>query len=699
MTVTFDRTITNDFEASGRLEWIEANGLGGGAGSTVSGAHSRRHHGLLVAATSPPAGRMVLLSKLDESVIDAGTRHDFGANLYPGAIHPSGYRNLARFERDLFPVFEYEAGGVKIRKTVAAIHGENTTVVAYEVLEAPGPFTFELRPFVACRDQNALAHANPYLNAAGVFDSGVLRLKPYDGAPDVFVAVPRATFLAAGDWYRNFEYAADRESGLECHEDLFTPGVFVRETRPGDRFVVIASVADPAGRDGARLLDGERRRRETLVAGLPEEGDTVRRALVLAADQFVARREDGSTAILAGDPWSAEWSRDAMIALAGIALGTGRTAEAIGAIRIAASRLDEGILPRRVPEAGEASERDTVDAPLWIFVAVHEYLAAGGDERSILDEILPALESIVDRYEAGTLYGIRVDEDGLLRAGDPGTCLTWMDARVGGRPVTSRHGKPVEVNALWHNALCVLADLLGRAGRSAEAREASAKAQRVKKRFAETFWNAESGYLFDVVDADRRDGSIRPNAVIALSLPHAVLGREPSRSVLRVAEEKLLTPCGLRSLAPGEPDYRPSLVGGLTERAASLHQGTVWSWLIGPYATALVRAHGAPGKTKARRLLEEIGPQLLTQAAVGTIPEGFDGDAPHRPRGWAARAWSVAELLRAWTAVVPTTRAEKDGKAAGARKRSYRIVPVEPKSAAVTVSRAARSRKAPDTGH
>jgi predicted glycogen debranching enzyme len=354
-----------------------------------------------------------------------------------------------------------------------------------------------------------------------------------------------------------------------------------------------------------------------------------------------------------------------MIALPGVCLATGRYDDARKILRAFARSADQGMLPNRFPDGGEAPEYNTVDATLWFFVAAHRYLEATGDESFVLGELLPVLDDIVAWHERGTRYGIRVEADGLLHAGEPGVQLTWMDAKVGDWVVTPRHGKPVEIQALWYNALSILADLHKRAGRTDAAAALAARAKQVKDTFVDVFWNEDASCLYDVVDGDRKDASIRPNQIFALSLPYPLLPKDKARAVLAVVVAQLLTPYGLRSLAPGDPAYRGRYEGGPAERDASYHQGTVWSFLLGPYADALIKTNGAVGKAKARKALEALAPHLLEEG-LGTISEIFDGDAPHAPRGCPAQAWSVAETLRAWHALSggPSPR--------GPRRRSSR---------------------------
>ncbi|HEX6852619.1 MAG TPA: amylo-alpha-1,6-glucosidase [Candidatus Polarisedimenticolaceae bacterium] len=666
MTITFDSDTLSNFEDASRREWIEPNGLGGWASSSLSGANTRRYHGLLVAATRPPVGRMVLLSKLDATIVRDGERFELGSNRWPGAVWPEGHKTLQSFERDLFPVFVHEAGGVRLRKTVAAIHGENTTVVVYEVLEAAAPFVLELRPFVAGRDHHALVHANPFVRAEASFEAGVLAMRPYDGVPEVFVSAARAEFTPGADWYRSFEYDFERERGLDFREDLFTYGVLRRELHVGDRFGVVISTANPGGRDAWKLLEAERKRRKELVAAVPEK-DALRRALILAADGFVVRRGESRASIVAGYPWFSDWGRDAMIALPGLTLATGRFDDARKVLLAFRDARMDGLIPNRFGERAGEAEYNAADATLWMFVAVHEYLKATGDLAFVTKEMLPALREVIEHHERGTRHGIRVDAQGLLYAGEAGTNLTWMDAKLGDHVFTPRVGRAVEVNALWCNALAILSDFEKQAGNEAESGTLARKAKKAKAAFVKVFWNEEAGYLLDV-DDHVREASIRPNALIALSLPFALLSKEQAKRLLDVVEEKLLTPVGLRSLAPGDPAYRPVYQGGPAERDAAYHQGTVWLWLLGPYVNALLRTQGAAGKAKAAKLFDAL-PAHLAEGCVGQLSEIFDGEPPHAARGCPAQAWSVAEVLRAWTLV--------ESRPSASKKKPYRIVPVK----------------------
>ncbi len=604
MSIQLDREITQDFARATGLEWLETNGLGGWAGTTVSGAHSRRYHGLLVAATQgqSPAERVVLLSRLDETLHVEGASFDLGCNQFPGIVSPRGFEYLTAFRKDLFPVFDYEAGGVKLRKTVAAVDGENTTLVLYEVVEAPGPFILSLRPFLAARDQHVLSSANDAVSQEAPFVDGVLHLRPYPEVPELFVAVPGADFRPNPQWWYRFEYELDRRHGRDFQEDLWTPGLFGLELAPGDRLGIVISTRNPAGRDALALFEKEKKRREKILKSLPVK-DELARFLALAGDGFLGRHDANPL----GDS-----HRDTLIALPGLYLATGRFEEAKKILRGFAKSLHKGLLP----DQGKDLEIASPDASLWLAVVTWKYLAATGDESFVRETLLPALRKVVYACERGTFPGIRVDKDGLLAVGEI---------------------KAVAVNALWFNALSIQAEIEARLGDAAVAKTVAQQARRVQKRFQELFWNEEAGALYDVVNGEDKDSALRPYQLLALSLPFPLLPKAKAARVLAAVEERLYTPVGLRTLEPGHPDYD----------AASDHQGAVWAWLLGPYYSALVRVHGAAGRKKALAALAELRPRLV-EAGVASLPEVFDPEPARSPRGSIARALGVAEVLRAY---------------------------------------------------
>lgn len=650
MTIELDKTIIQDLNEASSREWLETNGLGGWAGSTVSGAHTRRYHGLLVVATRPPVARMVLLSKLDEIIICDSQRYELACNYYPNAVHPTGYTYLQSVRKDLFPQFIYSAGGVRIKKTIAAINGENTTLVLYEIMEAPSPFVLELQPLVAAREYYSLAHANDSIRREGLFQEGTFRVRPYDGVPELFINIPGAEFNPAPNWYYNFEYPLEQQRGLDFREDLFTYGTFRLRLEAGQRVGIIISTGDCASRDAFALHEQEKKRRQNLLNFLPNRDD-LPVMLTLAADQFLVHRSGNLRTIIAGYHWFTDWGRDTMIALPGITLVTGRYEDARKILRAFAGSVSQGMLPNRFPDAGEEPEFNSVDATLWFFVAIHEYLRYTQDSAFVLAELLPVMRKIMTWHKKGTRYAIHEDSDGLLSAGEPGVQLTWMDAKIGDWVVTPRQGKAVEINALWYNALMIFAHLLKACGKSNEAAEQEREAGLIKRSFNRMFWNQEGKCLYDYIDGDYQDAAIRPNQIFALSLPFSLLSIKRSKSVLAVLEDKLLTPYGLRSLDPAHPEYRPRYEGDPWSRDGSYHQGTVWPWLLGPFITSLVRFRGNAGQQQAKRILARVAAHL-SEAGLGTISEIFDAEAPHTARGCISQAWSVSELLRAYLEVV-----------------------------------------------
>ena len=632
--------VCGDLDAALRREWLETNGIGGFASSTVAGLNTRRYHGLLVAATRPPLGRAVLLSKLEETLIVDGRRFDLSANRYPGAIHPHGYQLLKEFRLDPFPVFTYEAGGVTLEKSVFMVHGENATVVEYRL--NGGPAQLEVRPLIAFRDYHHLTHRNEALNAAVQIEPGLATVKPYDGLPALHFAHDAAAVRPSAGWYFNFEYDRERERGLEFSEDLFSP--FVLDYSGGG--CLIASTEPTDARSARALRTAEMGRRERAAAASPV-GDDFVRTLVAAAGQFIVSRGAGNT-VIAGYPWFSDWGRDTMIALPGLALALGRVDVARSILLEFARHVDRGMLPNRFPDAGEVPEYNTVDATLWFFEAIRALLESTQDYGFVLEHLYPVLADVVAWHERGTRYGIRVDRDGLLLAGEPGSQLTWMDAKIGDWVVTPRHGKPVEIQALWYNALRVIEHLAWEFGDEAAGKRYSAMASAAERSFEPLFWNESAGCLYDVVNSGTRDASIRPNQIFAVSLPHSMLCPERARQVVNVVERELLTPYGLRSLAPRDPQYRGRYQGDPWSRDSAYHQGTVWPWLMGPFLTAYLKVHGRTpqARQEAQRLLSPLREHLLGEG-LGQLPEVFDGDAPHRPGGCLAQAWSVAELLRA----------------------------------------------------
>ena len=603
-------------------EWLVGNGLGGYASSTLCGSNTRAYHGLLVAALQPPKDRWLLLAFLDEEI----EGHHLACHQYPGAIYPQGYQYIREFRQDPFPRICYEVGEARVEKTVFMIRGENTTIVRYRITGGRG--RMNIVPLMHNRSFHA-ARPLPLLQQGEMARGALIRSSERMDAPLTLLSDGPA-FMADERVYYSFEYEAERSRGLAWKEDLFSPGRFQMDLSGDEEFTIAASAWRSSMPDWRREMARERSRLLALKAPLPE--------LSAAADSFLVRR-GGSLSIIAGYHWFDDWGRDAMISLPGLLLSTGRTEKAAAVLRLFASAMRDGVLPNDLG----AESYNTVDASLWFVRAVAAYFEQCGDMQ-LLEELWPALLAVYSRYSRAE-EGFGADEDGLIFSGP---ALTWMDARVEGRPVTGRAGKCCEINALWYSALKDMNKLqkaLGRNGSPGGA-DFSRLARKVKASFRR-FWNSETGCLYDVLDHE--DASIRPNQIIAAGI-EGLLPDVMRQSVLDTVTRELLTPYGLRTLSPRDPRYAGWYEGGATSRDSAYHQGTVWPWLMGPYIDALI---SIKGRSKAVRSLarELLQPLLSLAAGTGTLPEVFDGSSPHRPGGCISQAWSVAEVLRAWKKV------------------------------------------------
>ena len=644
--IQFNHENCRDLTVSLSREWLETNGIGGFSSSTIIGLNTRRYHGLLTAATKPPVGRLLMLSKLEETIVIDGRRYELSANQYPGAIHPQGFNYQTGFRLDPFPTFTYEIEDVRLDKSVFMVHGANTTVVQYESsCDSARNIKLEVRPLIAFRDYHSTTHQNGELNPRVESEDGQTILKPYPDLPPLYLAHDSAQLDSNGFWYRNFQYAIEQERGLDFAEDLFSPCALTFDFNATRKVSIIASTKrhDAANADTYRKIEIGRR------SALNEHSNGTNQFVTRmrnAADQFIVAREKGDT-VIAGYHWFADWGRDTMIALPGLALSTGRWEIAKNILAEFAMHIDQGMLPNRFPDAGEAPEYNTVDATLWFFEAVRSYVQYTSDYEFVRSHLYAVLQDIIKWHVKGTRYQIHLDDDGLLWSGEPGVQLTWMDAKVGDWVVTPRHGKPVEIQALWYNALRVMEHLAAKFRELNPKQKYGAMADKARASFNTVFWNERSGCLYDVISGNIKDAAIRPNQVIAISLTNTMLSKERAASVLRVVEDELVTPRGLRSLSPNDPNYVGRYEGGPGSRDGAYHQGTVWPWLMGPYITAYSKTFGKKAGRRIAALWLENFQQHLHEACLGQVSEIFDGDAPHKPRGCVAQAWSVAELLRA----------------------------------------------------
>ena len=646
-------------------EWLETDGLGGFASGTISGLRTRRYHGLLVTATTPPTGRMMLVSGLDVTVETPGGRWSLSTQRYaPDVIGGDGEQHIESFGLSPWPTWIFRLpDGTRIAQEILMRAGAPQVFVSWRLLSgsrAPRPAPdlgwtkLIVRPFLAGRDFHALMHENAAFSFDPEITGGHFRYRPYAGAPTIVVS-------SSGDyrhqplWYRGFLYEEEQRRGLDCVEDLGSPGEWLFELADGEAAMVFNCerlVRDPAtvpAREAvltARTV--ERQRRERLGGPLER-----------AADQYLVSRRGGRT-IIAGYPWFGDWGRDTFIALRGLLLATGRIAEAIEVLLAWTGAVSQGMLPNLFPDGGAEPEYNSVDASLWYVVAVGEAIHAAGSalKSAELRRLVDAVEAILSGYAAGTRFGIRATEDGLLAAGVRGQQLTWMDARVEGREITPRIGKPVEIQALWLNALAAAIGL----GAPSTARWSDLLA-RGRASFEARFWDQTNGRLYDVVDVDHVAGavdtSLRPNQILAVGgLPLPLLSGERARRVVDAVSAELLTPVGLRSLAPGEPTYRPRYAGGVRERDGAYHQGTVWPWLLGPFVEAFVRVGGATAEAKRGARERFLAPLRahLDDAGLGHVSEIADAQAPFTPGGCPFQAWSLGELLRLERVVLAAER-------------------------------------------
>ncbi|HLJ54015.1 MAG TPA: amylo-alpha-1,6-glucosidase [Chthonomonadaceae bacterium] len=700
--LSFAGPTLQDLDSALRREWLVANGLGGYASASLATANTRRYHGLLVAAVNPPLGRAVLLSKIEDSVEviapDGAVSPTFAlsVNLYPGAVYPQGYRILESFSALPAPVWTWAPQpGVRIEKRIWMAEGRNTTYVSYTLREAPQGSTANLHlvPLVAWKDYHSEMRATDPLDYAwhppqqrvarpptepcGLLsvplppivhvtnDSVMLNLFITDGAGN---AAPSVTFLPQQYWFYHFQHPREQERGQDFSEDLLSLGMLSMTLAVGESVTVVATVEDgePDPPDAAwqALLD-----RQARIAAAAKGADPFALELSLAVEPFLVQANGARSTIIAGYHWFCDWGRDTMVAAPGLCLETGREDLARDILLSFSRYVDQGMLPNRFPDVGEAPEYNTVDATLWYFAAIYRYVAATGD-RTLVETLWPILEEIVRCHREGTRYNIRVDSDNLLTAGQHGVQLTWMDARIGDWVVTPRIGKAVEVNALWHNALKSMAHFARLLDKADSAGDFEQQARVCAAIFAARFPRHDGRGLADVLDTPNNnapDESIRPNQIFAVSLPFAPIDAASplARSVVDVVASELLTPFGLRTLAPEDAAYRPRYEGDSGSRDGAYHQGTVWPWLLGSFAEAHYRVYG--DRAKALSFLQPLQAEM-SGYGVGSLPEVYDGSDPQRPNGCIAQAWSVGETLRVWNYL--QARPAKRGRTAGSSTKN-----------------------------
>ena len=640
-------TLTPPARLTPNAEWLEADGLGGFASGTVSGIRTRRYHALLLTATTPPTGRFVLVNGFDAHVETPNGTFALSSQRYaPDVIHPDGSQRIESFTAEPWPCWRFRLDdGTVIEHELFACHDTSVVALAWRLQTPRAGVTLSVRPFFSGRDYHSLHHEN----AAFCFDVETQgerrRWQAYPDVPGI-LTVSNGEYVYQPDWYRNFTYTEEQARGLDHTEDLATPGVFRWDLSHSEAILILAAEghengALPADASTQQIFKAlrisEKRRRSRFPSRLHR-----------AADAYLVQRGTGKT-LIAGYPWFTDWGRDTFIALRGLCLATRKLDEARDILLAWAGTVSEGMLPNRFPDHGDTPEFNSVDASLWYIIAVHDFLQAiEGNSRKASQRVQKvlrdAVEAILTGFAKGTRYGIRADSDGLLAAGEPGQQLTWMDARVDGYVITPRIGKPVEIQALWLNALHI-ASRFSEHWNELFVRGCAA--------FQQRFWNDNGNYLYDVVDVDHQAGTVdlrfRPNQILAVGgLPISLIEGGHAKQIVEAVEQRLWTPLGLRSLAPHEPGYTPQCTGGVRERDSAYHQGTVWPWLIGPFVEAWVRVRGNTAEAKHQAHERFLAPlmQHLDEAGIGHISEIADGDAPHTPRGCPFQAWSVGEMLR-----------------------------------------------------
>ncbi|MBA5868704.1 MAG: glycogen debranching protein [Nitrospira sp. CR2.1] len=636
-----------DLDRALSLEWLETNGRGGFSSGTVAGANTRRYHGLLLTARNPPSERFVLVNHLDEWIDVGGRSIPLSTNLYPGAVHPDGYKACAGFTTDPWPTWTYECGAVGIQRELCCVQGRNLVVVRWRLLNHTDvPVTLRVRPMLSGRDYHAIHHENPGLD--GAHSEGPQRVcwQPYRDLPAIR-GFHSGGYRHEPQWFRRVQFPVEQQRGLDHSEDWWSPGEFTCALSPADP-AALAFTDEPVMQlDIGAAVAGEAQRRTDLASAAPKSDPLVRR-LWLAAECYLSERGSRQT-VVAGYPWFTDWGRDTFISLPGLCLVTGRYEIAWQVIESFAAHVSEGMIPNRFPDAGEQPDYNTIDASLWFVQAIDRYLVYTNDRERVRRTAWPAVQQILDGYRRGTRYGIKMDRDGLIAGGVPGVQLTWMDAKVGDWVVTPRHGKPVEIQALWIRALAIGESFAMTFGDAAYAARCKTDRAQAVTSFRQRFWYPEGGYLYDVIDGpEGNDASLRPNQLYALAVNKDLVSKEQATSVLRIVEANLLTPVGLRTLSPHDNRYRPRYDGGVVERDGAYHQGTVWPFLLGPFVTAWINVHGKKtGALKQARTFLEGFDAHLRDACLGQVSEIFDAESPHRPRGCVAQAWSIAEPLRA----------------------------------------------------
>jgi len=675
-------------------EWLLTNGRGGYASSTIVASNTSGYHGLLIGSLDPPANRIMALANCLEMVISQHRVFNLSTFEFSNKFAPQGFTHLRNFHQDTGVHFDYELDKLQLTKSVYLLRNTDTVVLAYDFKNVPQPVEFVLRPFIGLRDFHSLQNSHALLSCS-YRDDGLLVRHDIPNSCELFLkchatnsvrdstvhtntvekeeispqdALRRngVNFEKDQQWWFNFVYRKDRERGQNFTEDLWTPGFFKAQLNSPTKIVLWANLSAhykpplPIDTEIDTVSRDLRRHQQNITTVSAKTGNEKLKTLCLAADQFIVTRNRQSATkptghetratILAGYPWFADWGRDAFIALPGLMLATHRFDEAKDVLTTFAAAVDHGMVPNRFDDRTNTACFNSVDASLWFINAAFQYLNTTNDSKTFAQELLPAIRWIIDSYNNGTLFGIHADNDGLITAGNNGTQLTWMDAKYDGVAFTPRCGKPVEINALWYNALCLLSRFYTSRNIN-NATHYSSMADKAAASFRELFWNDECGYLNDCISPDgSADSTLRPNQIFAVSLPFSALLPQQQKAVVDVVQKNLLTPYGLRTLTPQDSRYKGKYTGPQQQRDEAYHQGTVWPYLLGPFVEAYLKVNEFTRKSKknAAEFLQPLLQHLTQDACLGSISEIFDGEPPHKPAGCIAQAWSIAELIRAY---------------------------------------------------
>jgi predicted glycogen debranching enzyme len=634
--IKFDKCQIVNLEYSLGREIIRTNRAGSYASTTIVECNTRKYHGLLICPVDElGGGRYVLLSSLDVTVVNNDKSFNIGIRKYKGDhFSPRGHKYIEDFETEVIPMRIFRVGNVLLKMERLLVHYEEQLLVRYTILEASEPMKLQIRPFLAFRSIHTLTHANMTANTKIETVKNGIKSKMYDGFPSLYMQFStKPEFIHVPDWYLGVEYIEEQKRGYDFSEDLFTPGFFELEAKKGDAIIFSASTHE-------ENVSGLKTKFTKTVAGkIPR--NSFLNCLGNAAQQFVEKRGE-DTLIIAGYPWFGSWGRDTFISLPGIAMARNNLSLFRDVLDTQVKKMKDGLFPN-MGNAGHYAF-NSVDAPLWFLWSLQQYVENGGSD--CIERYGAAAKSVLNAFKNGTAFNIHMRDNGLVYADAPGKALTWMDAVVNGVPVTPRKGYPVEINALWYNAVCFALDMAKIGNDKAFVKEFGSLPELIKKSFLELFWDEKAGYLADYVnDEEGRNLFVRPNMVIAVSLPYTMLDKEQMKKVLDIADKELVTPRGLRTLSPGNKFYKGIYSGNQEERDKAYHQGTVWPWLLGPFCEGWLKVYGMQGVQKVRKLIFGLE-EVMSEHGITTLSEIHDGDPPHTPRGAISQAWSVGEVLR-----------------------------------------------------